>query len=85
MADLPTLDFSLFTKGNEAESKKCAEKIVQSFKDHGFVKLTNHGIPEETVKTYMGAVSKISREGAHSLPRPLHAFESPSALRKENN
>lgn len=55
--DLPTLDFSLFTKGNKAESKKCAQQIAQSFKDHGFVKLTNHGLPEETVKAYMGAVS----------------------------
>jgi hypothetical protein len=71
MSDLPTLDFSLFTKGDEAQSKQCAQKIVQSFRDHGFVKLTNHGIPEETVKTYMGAVSgrdKIwEREGPHAL------------------
>lgn len=55
--DLPTLDLALFTKGTVAERQKCAEKIVDSFRNHGFVKLTNHGIPEETVKSYMGAVS----------------------------
>jgi isopenicillin N synthase-like dioxygenase len=55
--DLPTLDLSLFTKGTGEERVKCAEKIAESFRSHGFVKLTNHGIPEETVKAYMGAVS----------------------------
>lgn len=55
--DLPTLDLSLFTNGTGAETKQCAERIVESFRSHGFVKLTNHGIPEETVKAYMGAVS----------------------------
>lgn len=56
--NLPTLDFSLFTCGSDAESRELAEALVQSFRNHGFVKLVNHGVPEETVKAYMGAVSK---------------------------
>jgi hypothetical protein len=80
MSDLPTLDFSLFTKGDEAQSKQCAQKIVQSFRDHGFVKLTNHGIPEETVKTYMGAVSRREKKKigrGRDLTSRLSFFRTP--------
>jgi isopenicillin N synthase-like dioxygenase len=54
--DLRTLDLQLFTHGSGTESKALAKALVESFRDHGFVKLINHGIPEETVSEYMQAV-----------------------------
>lgn len=67
--DLPTLDFSLFTKGTEKEKQECARQIVDSFSKHGFVKLTNHGLPEETVKAYMKAVSSPKSVPDASAPK----------------
>jgi isopenicillin N synthase-like dioxygenase len=49
--ELPTLDFADFTSGTKEQRQKLSSHLVQSFKDHGFVKLTNHGVPEDTVKT----------------------------------
>lgn len=68
--DLPTLDFSLFTKGTEEERRESARQIVDSFRKHGFVKLTNHGLPEETVKAYMKAVSR-SQQVSQKLRRKV--------------
>lgn len=55
--DLPTLDFSLYYRGSEEARFSLAVALVKSFVDHGFVKLINHGIPEETVKNYLAGVS----------------------------
>ena len=54
--DLPTLDFSSFYHGSEKERLKLAVDLENSFRNHGFVKLINHGIPEEIVKDYLLAV-----------------------------
>ncbi|KYK57401.1 Major facilitator superfamily [Drechmeria coniospora] len=95
--DLPTLDFSLFAQGSRAESKTLAKALVKSFKDHGFVKLVNHGLPEETVKAYMGAAVDffaLPTEAKMGIsnprgPNPQRGFswvgaEQTSKLRKEN-
>ncbi|KND86888.1 Flavonol synthase/flavanone 3-hydroxylase [Tolypocladium ophioglossoides CBS 100239] len=95
--DLPTLDFSLFKHGSDAESRKLAKTLVQSFRDHGFVKLINHGLPEDAVKAYMAAAveffvlpteSKMKISNARG-PNPQRGFswvgaEQTSKLRKEN-
>lgn len=47
---LVTVDFSLFLKGAEEQKQNAAEKIVESFRRCGFVKLVNHGIPLATIK-----------------------------------
>ncbi|GJN68088.1 gibberellin 20-oxidase [Purpureocillium lilacinum] len=95
--DLPTLDFSLFTQGSLQERKNTARALVSSFKNHGFVKLTNHGLPEDVVKAYMKAAvdffalstdvkMKISNPRG---PNPQRGFswvgaEQTSKLRPEN-
>lgn len=54
--DLPTLDFSQFLYGSEEKRFELAVALVDSFKSHGFVKLVNHGIREETVRDYLSGV-----------------------------
>ena len=54
--DLPTLDFSQFLYGSEEKRFELAVALVDSFKNHGFVKLINHGIGEETVRNYLSGV-----------------------------
>ena len=54
--NLPTLDFSSFHHGPEKERLELANALVNSFRQHGFVKLINHGIPEEIVQDYLSGV-----------------------------
>jgi hypothetical protein len=53
---LPTLDFGNYLHGTDAEKFELSLAIIQGFKDFGFVKLVNHGIPEETVKDFLDLV-----------------------------
>ena len=46
---LPTLDLSLFTRGNASQQAQLASDLLQSLSRHGFVKLVNHGISDEAV------------------------------------
>ncbi|UNI16129.1 hypothetical protein JDV02_002596 [Purpureocillium takamizusanense] len=94
---LPTLDLSSFHHGSDAERKRLAEDLVQSFKDHGFVKLVNHGVPEDVVRQYMKAAvdffalpTDVKMRIANARgPEPQRGFswvgaEQTSKLRKEN-
>lgn len=56
MADLPTLDFSKFTYGTQTEKQQLGQALAKSLIDHGFVKLTNHGLPDETIADLLGLV-----------------------------
>ncbi|CAG8949079.1 hypothetical protein HYFRA_00002208 [Hymenoscyphus fraxineus] len=47
--DLPTLDLSQFTHGNKNQRQQLASSLLSSLKEHGFVKLINHGVPEGLV------------------------------------
>lgn len=49
--ELPTLNLSLFTHGNEEERQKLASDLLDSLVQHGFVKIINHGVPEELIST----------------------------------
>lgn len=49
MALLPTLDFGKFLHGTQTERQELADQLVASFTQHGFVKLINHGVPDEVV------------------------------------
>lgn len=49
MTSLPTLDFSKFTHGSEAEKLELSVALVQSFTNHGFVKLINFGIDDDRI------------------------------------
>jgi isopenicillin N synthase-like dioxygenase len=46
---LLTLDLSRFTDGSELERQQLASDLLASLSQHGFVKLVNHGIPDEAV------------------------------------
>lgn len=56
MATLPTLDFAKFTQGSPLERQELGKSITKSFKDHGFVKLINHGLPDETITELLDLV-----------------------------
>lgn len=53
MANLPTLDFSKFTHGSHLDQLKLGNALVKSFKDHGFVKLINHGLSDATTEALL--------------------------------
>ncbi len=57
MAVLKTLDFSKFLSGTEVERTELARDLVDSFKQHGFAKLINHGVKDEQVSELFRWVS----------------------------
>jgi hypothetical protein len=59
MANLPTLDFSKFYTGSEREKMKLGRDLVQSFSDHGFVKLINYSIKDEDISTALDWVKYL--------------------------
>lgn len=61
--DLPTLDFAQFKSNVPEEREELAKALAQSFKDHGFVKLINHGLPEDLVADMLASVSVLRRYG----------------------
>lgn len=56
MTTLPTLDFSNFTQGSQFEREELGKSVTKSFIDHGFVKLINHGLPDETIAELLDLV-----------------------------
>lgn len=59
MANLPTLDFAKFTHGSHLDQLKLGNALVKSFKDHGFVKLINHGLPNVTTESLLEFVCQF--------------------------
>ncbi|PVH95008.1 putative gibberellin 20-oxidase [Periconia macrospinosa] len=57
--DLPTLDFSKYLLGTPREKQQLGEALIDSFVKHGFVKLINHGIPEDIVNRYQAATKEL--------------------------
>jgi isopenicillin N synthase-like dioxygenase len=55
---LPTLNFSLFTKGTDAQREQLGSAISESFRKHGFVKLINHGVPQDMLDKLFAIVRK---------------------------
>lgn len=56
---LPTLDFAKFTHGTHGEKQQLGRALAQSFIDHGFVKLVNHGLPDETITDLLDLVCQV--------------------------
>ena len=44
---IATLDFSKFTNGNSEERSIFAKELSTNLKQYGFVRLLNHGVPDE--------------------------------------
>ncbi|KAB8075260.1 putative gibberellin 20-oxidase [Aspergillus leporis] len=47
---LPLVDLGLFLHGTLEEQRFAAKELVDSFVQHGFVRIKNHGIPKEFVQ-----------------------------------
>lgn len=49
--NIPVVDLKDFTHGNESTKKNFVEKLGKAYEEVGFVAVTNHGIPDELIKT----------------------------------
>ena len=56
---LPVLDLSKYTLGSSQEQDQFGQELIKSFKQHGFVKLVNHGLDREYVEQLMEWVSGL--------------------------
>jgi isopenicillin N synthase-like dioxygenase len=55
--DIPVIDFSGYLNaGSTSEKRKTSDKIVNAFKESGFIYLEGHGIPGETVDNVFNRV-----------------------------
>ncbi|KAJ5884031.1 gibberellin 20-oxidase [Penicillium subrubescens] len=50
VTQLPLVDFGQFLHGNADQRQQAAKKLVDSFVNHGFVRLKNHGISRDFVQ-----------------------------------
>lgn len=50
MPGLSTLDFAQYRHGAPSERIEFAKQLIESFQNYGFVKITNHGIPDERIR-----------------------------------
>lgn len=65
MAVLKTLDFSKFLHGSDDERTELAYELVNSFKQHGFAKLINHGVDDDQVSELFQWVMLISKTAVY--------------------
>ncbi|CAN8105226.1 unnamed protein product [Discula destructiva] len=95
--EIPVLDFSKFTAGDTLERLKLGKALVKSFKDHGFVKLVNHSLPDDTITkllNYSHEFFKLPPQIKNEIacvrgPHPQRGWsrvgsEQTAKLRKEN-
>ena len=57
---LPTLDLSRYTEGDISERQHVALELLDSLSQHGFVKVTGHGVSKETVNKLLNWVGNHS-------------------------
>lgn len=76
---LPVIDFGKFLAGSVAQKQESAVKLVNAFKNVGFVYLVNHGIPKKTIDSAF-AQSKKFFDLDQSVKNKL-AWESPESNR----
>ena len=58
--ELPLVDFGKFLHGTPEDRKAAADQLVESFTNHGFVRLKNHGVSKEFVRQIWEWVSVFS-------------------------
>ncbi|RYP33162.1 hypothetical protein DL767_004866 [Monosporascus sp. MG133] len=56
---LRTLDFAKFLNGSESERRELARDLTDSFKQHGFAKLINHGIEDQQIADLFKWTSRL--------------------------
>jgi len=57
--DLPTLNFAKWSNGDASQRLEFANSLADSFKKHGFVKIINHGVPDEHIRELFGWVHEF--------------------------
>jgi isopenicillin N synthase-like dioxygenase len=55
----PALDHRRFTHGTAQEQAQYATELVQSLKDHSFVKIVNHGLEDATIEELFTRVGRF--------------------------
>lgn len=58
---LPTLDLSQYTNGAAQERQQLALQLLDSLYNHGFVKLSGHGISRKTINDLLQWVRENDR------------------------
>ncbi|KAJ5965377.1 gibberellin 20-oxidase [Penicillium waksmanii] len=94
---LPFVDFSLFLHGTADQRVKAAKQLVDSFVNHGFVRLQKHGISREFVqqiwewdRAFFGLSEEVKMKIVHHPGSDLQrgwsrkGTETTSKLFKEN-
>lgn len=60
MPAIPLVDMTLYTCGSEADKNHFCESLLQAFSNQGMVKVANHSIPHEKIKSAFEWVSLVS-------------------------
>ena len=76
---IPVIDFGPFLNGTPAERLAVAQKVIDGFKNVGFIYLSNHGIPQDQIFNVFGQ-SKAFFDQPKELKEKL-AWTSPEANR----
>lgn len=76
--EIPLIDFSAYTAGDEATRRTTAQAIVTGFQQAGFIYLKNHGVPKSDVDTTFA-------ESAKFFKRPTAQKESMAWTTPEAN
>ena len=53
---IPVIDFGPFLNGTPDQKEAVAQKVVDAFKNVGFIYLANHGIPADQIATVFSKV-----------------------------
>lgn len=56
---MPIIDFGAFLNGTDAQKEQIAKEVFKGFQESGFLYLTNHGIPAETVSNAFSLSAKF--------------------------
>ncbi|KAG8156897.1 hypothetical protein KVR01_013310 [Diaporthe batatas] len=73
MANIATLDFAKFTHGTATERQHTGKALADSLIDHGFVKLVNHGLADETIADLIELLRRENIAGHDDLSKLLDA------------
>lgn len=74
MIPIPTIDFSIWATGSEADRRALAREVDAACRAVGFLRVSNHGVPQETIAA-MEAVTTEFFEQAEDFKLSL---QSPS-------
>ncbi|KAK3067945.1 hypothetical protein LTR53_014866, partial [Teratosphaeriaceae sp. CCFEE 6253] len=57
--EIPLIDFSAFTAGDETTRRTTAQAILEGFQTAGFIYLRNHGVPQSEVQSTFADAAKF--------------------------